>query len=85
MEPIDIQAILDQWLASNPGAQQYVKKLYYLPDHAAVPGEVTHFLRFSSALSAERALRVGLVVMPGYAALVEAMLAMITTQGLGTP
>ena len=78
--PIDIQAELDRLLAENPDAQQYVTKLWYLPAGTAPSADVTHVVAVASATSAERQLRIGCVVVPKYAALVDALLAMIATQ-----
>ena len=81
--PIDIQAKLDEWLAANPDAQKYVSKLYYLPGlpgTTPLPADVTHTIRLGSAISIERALLIGLVVLPQYAVVLDALLAMLVTQ-----
>jgi len=77
---MDIQKQLDQWLASNPTAQQFVTKLWYIREGQPVPADVTHTLRLQSTSSLERHLLIGLVVKPQYAALVDMLLAIIGTQ-----
>ena len=77
---VDIQTQLDEWLANNPDAQQYVSKLYYVPEGATPPAEVTHVLRLQSEASPERALTIGVVVVPRYAAMLDVLLALIATQ-----
>lgn len=78
--PVDIQAELDKWLASNPEAQKYIEKLYYVPDGAEVPAGVTHLLELRSQTSPERALLVGIDATPEAAAFADAMLALVATQ-----
>jgi hypothetical protein len=80
MVPVDIQKTLDDWLAGNPAAQKYVSKLWYVPDGQPVPADVTHTIRLASQLSPERALTIGLVVLPEFALVLDALLAMIATQ-----
>jgi hypothetical protein len=77
---VDVQEHLDNWLESNPGAQKYVTKLWYIPMGTPVPSDVTHVARLASAKSAERSLTVGLVVKPQYAAALDMLLAMVATQ-----
>jgi hypothetical protein len=77
---MDIQQRLDEWLASNPAAQKYVTQLYYVPEGEVPPADATHILRLTSMQSPERALRVAVVVKPGFAAFLDALLAMIATQ-----
>lgn len=78
--PIDIQAELDRLLEENPDAKKYVTKLWYLPAGQSAPPEVTHVVAIASATSSERQLRIGCVVVPQYAALLDALLAMVATQ-----
>ena len=77
---MDIQQRLDDWLASNPEAQKYVDKLYYVPEGEAAPDDATHRLRLTSMHSAERGLTIALVVKPQFAVFLDALLAMIATQ-----
>lgn len=77
---MDIQAKLDEWLASNPEAQKYVSKLYHVPDNQPVPTDATHVLRFGSAQASERALRIAAVCVPEFAVFLDMLLAMIATQ-----
>jgi hypothetical protein len=77
---MDIQQKLDAWLEENPDAQQYITKLYYVPDGAQVPADATHSVRLSSRQSAERALLIAAVVVPEFAVFLDALLAMIATQ-----
>lgn len=77
---MDIQAQLDQWLASSPEAQQYITKAWYVPDGTAPPADVTQTLTIRSPHSPERHLMIGLVVKPQYAVMVDAILAMVATQ-----
>jgi hypothetical protein len=80
-EPIDIQQALDNWLASNPAAQIYISKLYYVPDNHPVPADATHKVRLSSQTSAERQLTIAAVVKPEFAVFLDAILAMLATGG----
>jgi hypothetical protein len=79
-ETVDVQAKLDEWLESNPAAQKYVSKLWYIPTGNPPPPEVSHTLVLRSTTSAERALTIGLVVKPEFAAMLDAILAMLATQ-----
>ena len=53
---------------------------YYVPEGEVPPADATHILRLTSMQSPERALRVAVVVKPGFAAFLDALLAMIATQ-----
>jgi hypothetical protein len=77
---MDIQAQLDQWLADNPAAQQYVLKLWYLHEGEPLPPGVTHTLSLSSVASLERRLGIGLVVKPEFALVLDGFLALVATQ-----
>jgi hypothetical protein len=77
---MDIQQRLDDWLASNPEAQKYVEKLYYVPEGEVPPADATHRMRLTSMQSAERALTIAAVVKPEFAVFLDALLAMIATQ-----
>lgn len=81
--PLDIQAKLDFWLESNPSAQKYITKLWYIPQGQKPPADVTHTVRLGSVASPERALSIGLVVKPEFALLLDALLAMAATQPPG--
>ena len=78
---IDIQDKLDEWLAGNTEAQKYVDKVYYLPELEAVPDDVTHIIRLASVQSAERQFRIGFVCKQQFAVFLDAILALIATQG----
>ena len=78
--PIDIQAKLDEWLASNPDAQKYVSKLYYVPSGGAVPEDATHVIELYSAVAEERTITIAGVVVPQYAVMLDALLALVATQ-----
>lgn len=80
MVPIDIQAQLDHWLASNPAAQKYVTKLWYVPAGLEPPPDVTHMIELRSQLSAERSISIGLVVVPEFAIILDGLLGLIATQ-----
>lgn len=54
---IDVQTTLDDWLNSNPDAQLYVRKIYYVPDGAAIPRDVTHMNRLTSIAHPDLAMR----------------------------
>ena len=77
---MDIQAQLDELLAQNPDLQQYVTKLWYVPDGAPVPADVTHTLVLRSQTAAERHVTVGAVCTPKGVALLELFLALAATQ-----
>jgi hypothetical protein len=81
--PINIQQALDDWLAGNAAAQQYVTKLWYLPAGQPAPPDVTHRIAVTSNVSADRALTIGLVVKPQYAVMLDALLALVATQPPG--
>lgn len=76
---MDIQKRLDDWLAANPDAQHYVSAIYYVPEGEDAPAAVTHVVRVQSQQSAERVLRIGLAVVPKFAAFLDTLLAMIAT------
>lgn len=76
---MDIQQYLDKWLAENPEAQKYVSKLWYQPEGQNPNPATTHTFRIASVRSDQRALTVGLVVKPEFAAALDALLAMIAT------
>jgi hypothetical protein len=78
--PIDIQQLLDSFLESNPEAQQYISKLWYLPADQPPPPDVTDTLRLQSQTAADRAMTIGLVLYPQYALMLDALLALIATQ-----
>lgn len=78
--PIDIQAKLDEFLASNAALQKYVTKLWYVPQGEQPPPEVTHTIRLNSVASPERSLVIGLVVKPEFALLLDTLLAMVATR-----
>jgi hypothetical protein len=80
---MDIQTKLDEILEQNPDLQKYVSKLYYLPDDADIPSDVTHVLALASASSLERRLQIGAVVIGQYAVLLESLLALIATSPSG--
>jgi hypothetical protein len=77
---MDIQAALDQLLASNPDLQHYVTKLWYVPEGTVPPPDTTHVLRLSSAASAERHLTIGVVATAKLAVILETLLALVATQ-----
>lgn len=78
--PIDIQAKLDELLAGNPDVQQYITKVWYVPEGQPVPPDVTQIVTVASVTSADRVLRLGVVMVPKYAALIDMLLAMVVTQ-----
>ena len=78
--PVDVQQKLDDWLASNPEAQKYVSKLYYVPEGQPAPADVTHVNVLSSTVSAERHLTIGIVAKPPYGAFLDMLLGMLATQ-----
>jgi hypothetical protein len=78
--PVNIQQELDAWLAEHPDAQKYIEKLWYLDeDHEPALG-VTHLLELRSATSPERALLIGVEAVPSFAVVLEALLALVSTQ-----
>jgi hypothetical protein len=74
---IDVQTTLDDWLASNPEAQKYVRKIYYVPDGAQIPRDVTHMNRLTSIDYPDLELRLGVVATLETAALANLILGMI--------
>jgi hypothetical protein len=74
---IDVQNTLDAWLAENPEAQQYVRKLYYVPDGADIPRDVTHMNRLTSVAYPMLELRIGVVATPNTEALSNLILGLI--------
>lgn len=71
----DVQTTLDDWLDANPVAQKYVTKLYYLPDGAEIPADVTHVNRLAAKWNQELDLRIGVVATPETAAVADLILA----------
>ena len=77
-EPIiDVQTTLDDWLASNPEAETYVTKIYYVPDGAEIPRDVTHMTRVTSISHPDLELRLGVVATPQTAAIANVLLGII--------
>jgi hypothetical protein len=74
---IDVQNTLDAWLAENPEAQQYVRKIYYVPDGAEIPRDVTHMNRLTSVAYPMLELRLGVVATPNTEALSNLILGLI--------
>jgi hypothetical protein len=74
---IDVQDTIDAWLAGDPEAQQYVKKIYYVPDGAEIPGDVTHMNRLTSLAHPDLELRLGVVATVKTAALSNVILGLI--------
>jgi hypothetical protein len=64
----------------NNAATDFGGDLGYMRPRVRSDPEVTHTVRLTSAHSAERALRVGLVVVPKFAVFLDTLLAMIATQ-----
>lgn len=77
---MDIQKKLDEWLASNPEAQKYVNKLWFVPDGGEVPEDATHTFRVQSVQSEERKLVIAADVVPEYAVFLDMLLSMVATQ-----
>jgi hypothetical protein len=76
-EEIDVQTTLDTWLAEHTDVQQYVMKLYYVPDGAEIPLPVTHMVRCTAVDEPQLELRVGVVATPNTAAVANVILRMI--------
>lgn len=77
---MDIQQALDDLLASNPDMQQYVEKLWYVPDGTPPPPGTTHTLVLRSATAGERHLTVGVVATAKLAVILDVLLALAATQ-----
>lgn len=73
----EVQEKLDAWLAGDSATQQYVTKIYYLPDGAAMPGEVTHIVRLSSVRDEDLDMRLGVVATREAAAIADVMLGLL--------
>jgi hypothetical protein len=74
---IDVQGTLDEWLADNPDAQQYVMKLYYVPAGADIPPAATHMVRCTSIDEPDLELRLGVVATPNTTAIANVILGLI--------
>jgi hypothetical protein len=74
---VDVQATLDDWLDNHPEAQQYVTKLYYVPEGAQIPRDVTHMNRLTSVWHPDLELRIGAVATLETAALANLILGVI--------
>lgn len=74
---IDVQATLDEWLDGNPEAQKYISQIYYVPDDAEIPRDVTHMNRLTSAEHPDLELRLGVVATAETAAIVNVILGLI--------
>ena len=74
---IDVQATLDKWLEAHPEAQAYVKKIYYVPDGAEIPRDVTHMNRLTSLDQPDLELRLGVVATRETAAMANIILGLI--------
>lgn len=78
---MDIQQRLDELLASNPDMQEYVTKLWYIPEGTTPPEDTTYVLYLGSAASIERHITVGVVATAKLAVILDVLLAMVATQG----
>jgi len=76
-EEIDVQTTLDTWLAEHTDVQQYVMKLYYVPDGAEIPLAVTHMVRVTAVEAPQLELRVGVVATPNTAAVANFIMGLI--------
>ena len=74
---IEVQETLDEWLEDNPEAQAYVTKIYYLPDGAAVPDDVTHINELTAVRHLHLQLRLGVVATAETAALANVILGIL--------
>ena len=74
---IDVQGTLDDWLEGSPEAQEYVKKIYYVPDGAEIPRDVTHMTRVTSVTHPDLELRLGVVATKETTAKANAILGLI--------
>jgi hypothetical protein len=76
---MDIQQLLDDWLASHPEYQRYILALYYQPPGAPTPEDATHTLTVASVRSDARDFTIAVALAPQYAAMAEALLALLAT------
>jgi hypothetical protein len=74
---IDVQNALDEWIADNPYAADYVTKIYYLPDGVEIPRDVTHMTRVTSIDHPDLDLRLGIVATHKTAALANVILGIL--------
>jgi hypothetical protein len=74
---IDVQTTLDDWLEDNPEAQEYVSKIYYVPDGAEIPRDVTHMNRLTSVAHPTLELRLGVVATAKTAAQANVILGLL--------
>jgi hypothetical protein len=74
---IDVQATLDKWVAENPIVEDYFTKLYYVPEGAAIPKDVTHMTRLTSIDHPDLELRLGVVATRKTAALANVILGIL--------
>lgn len=75
---IDVQATLDNYLEENPVVQQYVMKIYYVPDGAEIPAAATHMVRLTAVDEPTLELRLGVVATPNTAAVANVLLGLIS-------
>jgi hypothetical protein len=73
----EIQQKLDDWLASEPEAQKYVTKIWYLPDDMATPPLVSHLVRLSAQSDEDLDLRLGVQATVETAKMVNALLGLL--------
>jgi hypothetical protein len=74
---VDVQATLDKWVAENPVVEDYFTKLYYVPDGATIPTDVTHMTRLTSIDHPDLELRLGVVATRKTAALANVILGIL--------
>jgi hypothetical protein len=74
---IDVQETLDEWLKSHPEVQQYIRKLYYVPEGAEIPRDVTHMNRLTSVEHPDLELRLGAVATIQTAAIANVILGIL--------
>jgi hypothetical protein len=74
--PSNIQNYLDDWLAGNPDAQEYLSKLYYVPEGYLAPADASHQVRLHATATPTDHLTVAAVTTLKGAAFCDMLLSM---------
>jgi hypothetical protein len=74
---IDVQATLDKWLEEHPDWLEYVRAIYYVPEGATIPADVTHMNRLTSVDHPDLELRLGIVATRETTAIANVILGLI--------
>jgi len=76
VEPSNVQEYLDNFLESNPEAQEYITKLYHVPEGAVAPSDATYQVRLNPTANLSNHLTVAAVTTDKGTAFCEMLLSL---------